>query len=416
MFPDLSQFARPRHRVPRANPAARLTLVRRSVAPASVRLGLLALGLALALNGCAEKSRTAGRGTGAAPVLVGKVERKPVPLTLDAIGTVEPSRTASVRPQIAGTLLKIDFKEGQQVAEGDLLFEIDPRPFQNALRSAEAELQKWRVQLENARAQSERYRALDAESAISKEQFRAIEDAERSAAAQLLSGEAGVAGAKLQLDYCSIRAPMAGLTGAYGAHEGDLVSSASAAPLVIVNQISPTHVSFGVPQQYLGDIARYRAAGTIAVAATPPGADTAAEKGELIFIDNNVDPSTGTLKLKAAFPNPSRRLWPGQFVAARITLATPDALVIPSAAVQNDQSGQHVFVVKDDLTAEMRPVTVERRNGNDAVIAKGLAEGETVVTDGQLRVTAGKPVAIKAPGAPVKAAAPASAGKKKPAP
>ncbi len=389
--------------MPSARPSLR-SFPLRAIAPILVILATLAT----LTGGCSDKSKAASRGPGPAPVLVGKVERKPVPLTLDAIGAVEPSRTVSVRSQVTGTLLKIDFQEGQDVKEGDLLFEIDPRPFQNALRSAEADLQKARVQFQNAHAQSDRYRSLSADEAISKEQFQSIEDAERSASAQVLSGEAAVANARLQLEYCSIHAPISGRTGSYGAHEGDLITSSSATPLVVVNQLSPTYVTFGVPQHYLAEIARYRAAGPIPVAATPAGGtDPAPEKGELNFIDNAVDTSTGTIRLKAAFPNESLRLWPGQFVVVRLTLATPEAIVVPSAAVESDQAGQHVFVVKNDQTAELRPVVVERTFGSGSVISRGLAEGETVITVGQLRVVPGQRVAIKTE--TDKAASPAAA-------
>jgi multidrug efflux system membrane fusion protein len=364
------------------------------------------VGLTVLLTGCGQKAKAPkSGGGGAAPVHAGKVERKIVPLTLDAIGAVEPSRTASIRSQVTGTLMKIDFDEGQDVKPGDLLFEIDPRPFQNALRSAEAELARNRVQLENTRAQTSRYRALNAESAISKEQFQTVEDNERTAAAQVLSGEAAVANAKLQLEYCSIRAPIAGRTGSYGAHEGDLVSSNSGSPLVIVNQLSPTYVSFGVPQQYLADLSKYRATAPLLVSVVPPGSDTTPEKGQLTFVDNSVDTTTGTVRLKATFPNEAHRLWPGQFVTVRMTLASPEVIAVTSAAIQSDQTGQHVFVIKADKTAEFRPVIVERTNGGDSVISKGLSEGEIVVTDGQLRVVGGKPVDIK-PTASADAASP----------
>ena len=371
--------------------------------------GLLALA-GLGLAGCRDHAaapRTHGAGP---PVVVGHTARKIVPLALEAIGVVEPSRTVSVRSQVTGSLLKIDFAEGHDVKAGDLLFEIDPRPFQNALRSAEADLQKAHVQLENARSQSARYRALNAESAISKEQFQTIEDNERTAAAQVHSGEAAVASARLQLDYCSIRAPIAGRTSAYGVHEGDLVSSLDPTPLVVINQVSPTYVTFGVPQQHLDDLRRYRAAGTVHVFATPSGDSGPPETGELIFIDNNVDSTTGMLKLKAAFPNESHRLWPGQFVTVSVTLASPEELVVPSAAVQNDQDGQHVFIVRADGTAEFRPIVVARESGDDTVVSHGLAAGETVIVDGQLRVLPGQPVQIKPAAAAVaaEAAAPAT--------
>lgn len=371
----------------------------------------------LLLAGCSKSAPDAKRGaTGPAPVHAGKAERKVMPLTLDAIGTVEPSRTASIRSQVTGTLMKIDFREGQDVQQGDLLFEIDPRPFQNSLRSAEAELARNRVQLENSRAQAARYRSLNAESAISKEQFQTVEDNERTASAQVLSGEAAVGNAKLQLEYCSIRAPIAGRTGAFGAHEGDLISASSNAPLVVVHQLSPTYVSFGIPQQYLADIAKYRSEGAISISATPTGTDTTPEKGELTFVDNAVDTSTGTVKLKGTFPNENHRLWPGQFVTVRMMLANPEVLTVPSSAIQSDQSGQHVFVIKSDKTAEFRPVTVERTTTSDAVITKGLTAGETVVIDGQLRVVPGKPVEVKVPASSEPATRPAAAATKKSAP
>jgi membrane fusion protein, multidrug efflux system len=365
----------------------------------------LALGLTL-LAGCADKGRPGGRGGGgSAPVVAGKTQRKIVPLTLDAIGAVEPIRMAAVRSQVTGVLLKIDFREGQDVQQGDLLFEIDPRPFQNAVRSAEADLQKNRVQWENAQDQLTRYQNLSSESMISKDQYQAIQTAERTLRAAVRVSEAALESAKLQLEYCSICAPISGRTGSLGAHEGDLVrASDTTVSLVAIHQLSPIYVTFAVPQQYLGTLNRHRAAGRIAATATPPGLSNTAEAGELVFLDNAIDPATGTLKLKAAFPNDDRRLWPGQFVNVRVNLAAPEVLVVPAGAVQNDQNGQHVFAIKDDQTAEFRPVTVERTVDGESVIAQGLREGETVIVDGQLRVVPGGKVEIKsaasAPAAP----------------
>ena len=373
------------------------------------------LGLMLLLAGCPDKPKASGGRGGAggpAPVVVTKAQKKQVPLTLDAIGAVEPSRTTAVRSQVTGYLLKIHFQEGQDVQQGDLLFEIDSRPFQNAMQSAEAELQKTRVQLETARTQVERYRGLSADQSISKEQFQALLDNERVLTAQAQASEAAFNNAKLQLEYCSIRSPLAGRTGSVGLHEGDLVRASDPnVSLVTVHQLSPIDVTFSVPQQHLSALARYRAAGNITVTAIPPGDDSnEREKGTLSFMDNNVDSTTGTVKLKATFPNSAHRLWPGQFVITRVTLATPEVLVVPFAAIQNDQKGQHVFVIKEDNTAEFRSVTVERSTETEAVISKGLKESETIVTDGQLRVTPGKPVEIKSPGTPE--SAPKARGKK----
>jgi len=370
-----------------------------SLPPSYVRLlSIISVAVVMSLSGCADKAAgRGGRGAGsAAPVIAGKVERKVVPLNLEAVGAVEPSRTASVRSQVTGTLIKINFAEGKDVNQGDILFQIDPRPFQNSLRSAEADLQRIKVQLGTALAQVDRYRALSDSALVSQEQFQAISDSARALQSQQLASEAAAANARLQLDYCTIRAPLTGRTGNIPVHEGDLVRvNESGGQLVSVHQLSPINVTFSVPQQYFGALVRYRASGAIKVKVIPPGTDEQAEEGELIFMDNTVDPSTGTLKLKAAFPNPQQRLWPGQFATVTVTLAAPEALTVASSALQTSQAGQHVYVILPDNTAELRPVTVERLAGPLAVIAKGLSEGETVVVDGQLRVIPGKPVEVK---------------------
>jgi multidrug efflux system membrane fusion protein len=331
-------------------------------------------------------------------VIVGQVERKVVPLVIEAIGAVEPIRSSAIRSQVTGVLTRIAIQEGQNVKEGDLLFEIDPRPFRNAVLTAEADLQKAKVQHETAKAQVARYRTLTAEQMVSKEQFEKLADIARSLEAEVLADESRVANAKLQLEYCSIRAPIAGRTGNLNVHEGDLVRSNAndtTATLVTINQLSPIYVTFGVPQQYLGVLTRYRADKTLAVRVFPPGRDEKPEDGKLTFMDNTVDAATGTLKLKGAFPNVAERLWPAQFTTVVVTLDAPEVLTIPSSAIQTSQSGQHVFVVRADKIAEMRPVVIERTHDHDAVIAKGLALGETIVIDGQLRVIPGKPVEVK---------------------
>lgn len=361
------------------------------------------------LTGCGDKpSAPAGSGGGGkkggggpAPVYVGTVQKKTVPLVIEAIGAVEPMRTTVVRSQVTGTLVKIAIQEGQTVKEGDLLFAIDPRPFENALRSAEADLQKARVQLETARAQVARYKSLTTDQMVSKEQFEKISDTARSLESEVQSDESRLATAKLQLEYCSIRAPLSGRTGNIPVHEGDLVRvNEAGGVLVTIHQVSPIYVTFGVPQQYFGSLVRYRATGTLKVSVVPPGIDEKPEQGELTFMDNTVDSSTGTLKLKGTFPNPHQRLWPGQFATVTVTLAAPEVITVASSAIQTSQSGQHVYVVKADKTAELRPVVVERLYEADAVISKGLTDGETVVVDGQLRVMPGRPVDIKTPGAP----------------
>ncbi len=369
---------------------------------------LLALPAALLLSACGEappaggagKGGKSGKGGGAAPVLVTKVERKVVPLSLEAIGAVEPIRTTAIRSQVTGTLKRRAIREGQDVNAGDLLLEVDPRPFQNALQTAEADLKKSQVQLETARAQVARYRSLSTDQMVSKEQYEKITDAARALEAEVAAVESRLANARLQLEYSSIRAPLTGRTGNIHVPEGDIVrANDSGAPLMTINQLNPIYVTFGVPQQYLAAVSRYRASGTLRVAVVPPGADERPEIGELTFLDNTVDSTTGTIRLKGTFPNKENRLWPGQFATVTLTLASPEVTAVPANALQVSQAGQYVYVVKADQTAEMRMVTVERLAGADAVIAKGLEPGEVIVTEGQLRVLPGRPVEVKSSGA-----------------
>jgi multidrug efflux system membrane fusion protein len=347
-----------------------------------------------------------GKGAGgAAPVVVGPVLRQKVPLVVDAIGAVEPIRMTAVRAQVTGTLQKIAFQEGHDVKEGDLLFQIDPRPFQGMINSALADLQKAKVQLENARSQVSRYQALSSGQMVSKEQFQKIQDDARTAEAEVLSAESRVTNARLQLEFSAIRAPISGRTGNLNVDEGDLVRANDPGALVTINQVSPIYVTFGVPQQYLASINRFQAEGSLVVRVTPPGLQEEPVFGELSFIDNAVDSATGTIRLKATFKNDQHRLWPGQFANVMVTLSNPEVLTVASAAIQNSQTGQHVYVISGDRIAELRPITVERTHEGLAVISKGLKEGESVVIDGQLRVIPGRAVEIKQPpGAATKAA------------
>ena len=376
---------------------------------------LVSLTLALLLAGCGKSPNAAdagggksgakggkgGKGAGPAPVVVAPVTRQKVPLVIDAIGSVEPIKMTSVRSQVAGTLQKIAIREGQDVQAGDLLFEIDPRPFRNALQTAEADLAKIKVQLDTAKAQVGRYRTLSSEQMVSKEQFQRIEDDARTLEAELIASQSRVSTAKVQLEYCSIRAPIAGRTGNISVHEGDVIRGSDSGALVTINQLSPIYVSFGVPQQFIAAINRYRAERPLPVRVVPPGADEQPELGELTFVDNMVDSTTGTIRLKGTFVNAQQRLWPGQFTNVTVTLAEPEVLTIASAAVQSSQTGQHVFVVSADRLAELRAVTVERTHEGLAVVTKGLKEGESVVIDGQLRVIPGRSVEIKQPVPPV---------------
>jgi multidrug efflux system membrane fusion protein len=342
------------------------------------------------------KNRDGGAGE-KVPVVVEKVQKKSVPLTLDAIGAVESMRTVAIKSIVTGSLWKVGFQEGSEVKKGDLLFEIDPRPFRIALSVAEADLQKTQAQLDRAEADLKRNDTLLARGLVSTSDYQTVENSARTLRAQLLSNKATVENAKLQLEYCAIRAPCDGRTGALTLHEGDLVRGSDASVfLVTITQLSPIYVTFAVPQHNLSNLQRYIAAGKVTVEARVSGG--AVEKGELSFMDSAVDPATGTVKLKAMFANEDHALWPAQFIPVRATLAIiPDQIVVPSTAVQNGQRGLQAFIIRPDNTAELRNVTIARTWENDTVVASGLKEGETVVVDGQIRLRKDSLVEFKPP-------------------
>ena len=329
------------------------------------------------------------------PVTTATATLKTVPIQVHAIGNVEAYSTVSVKAQVAARVEKAYFTEGQDVKKGDLLFTLDRRPFDTALQQAEANLAKDQAQLENAKAEAERYTKLFQEGIVSKEQYDSMRTNADALAASVRADEAAIEKARIDLSYCTIQAPIDGRTGALLVHPGNLVKD-NDATLVVVNQIHPIYVTFSVPEQNLADIKRYRAEGPLKVEAIIPTQEQNPAKGVLTFIDNAVDNTTGTIKLKGTFENPDNRLWPGQFVNVALTLTTqPNAVVVPSQAVQTGQVGQYVFVVRQDMTAEYRPVVAGNNIAGETVIQKGLQAGETLVTDGQLRLVPGMKVVIK---------------------
>ncbi len=329
-------------------------------------------------------------------MLADTVTQKAVPVEIRAIGNCQAYSTVSVKSMVAGEISQVHFKEGQDVAKGDLLFTIDPRPFQAALKQAQANLERDKVQAENARANLQRYEVLIAKQAVPKQQYDQFRTTAEAAEATVRLDEAAVENAKVMLSYCYIRSPIDGRTGNLLITRGNVIK-ANDVPLLTINQIKPIYVAFSVPEQNLAEIKRYRAAGkSLKVEAFFPNDIKPAEQGILTFIDNTVDTATGTIMIKATFANRNRRLWPGQFVNVRLVLTTqPNAIVVPAPAVQTGQQGQYVFVIKPDLTVEARPVTVNRTIGNDSIIDKGLKAGERVVTDGQLQLFPGAKVEIK---------------------
>ncbi len=322
-----------------------------------------------------------------------------MPVGLTAVGAAEAVSTVQVRSQVSGRIAKIHFAEGQDVEAGQVLFTLDPRPFQNALDQANAILARDMAQAQNADAIVARFKNLLDRGLIPREQYDTQFATATALKATTDADRAEVAAAQLNLQYSTITAPSAGRTGALQAFVGDLVQANGASPLVVVNQTAPIYVTFSVPGKALDSIRRFQRISPLRVTARLTGVtDADPATGRLTFVDNAVDGQTGTIRLKATFPNSDRRFWPGQFVDVSLLLTTePHAVVVPSLAVQAGQQGPFVFVIDAQSQAEIRPVTVARIEGDESVIASGITPGEVVVTDGQLRLTAGVHVAPRGP-------------------
>jgi multidrug efflux system membrane fusion protein len=330
------------------------------------------------------------------PVTVAAVVRKPMPLQLHAIGTAEPHSTIAVRTQISGELTSINFREGDDVQAGQLLFTLDRRPLEAALREAESNLERDLALAANARAQANRYQDLTRRGIASREQLDLFTAQAEALDATVAADRAAVEHAKVQLEYSTIRSRVGGRAGALMAHVGNVVRAGDPAPLVVINQIVPIYVSFAIPERQLTEVRRYLRAGPVHVAARPPEEPGPPALGRITFIDNAVDPTTGTIRLKGTFANEDRRLWPGQFLEVTLTLTTEaDAIVVPTVAVQSGPDGHHVFIVTSEGTAALRVVKVARTVGTETTIARGLSEGETVVTDGHIRLLPGAPISVR---------------------
>ena len=392
-----------------------------------IRRGPVVLGFALVVPivaaGCSRTSaapaRRGGEG-GPVPVVTAPVTEKDVPVDIAAIGNVEAYDTVTVQSQVTGQLVDVLFHEGDFVTKGQHLFTIDPRPFEAALAQAQANLSRDEALVAQAEAQlgrdaaqaeyqqltAERNAELQKRGIISKdmaEQTRAGADATAalvkadkagltSAKAQLTAQQSAVDNAKVQLSYTVINSPLDGRTGNLAVKQGNLVT-ANGSQLITIQKIQPVYVTFAIPAVHLPTVKEHMGHGELPVTATPQDVDAKAATGRLTFVDNAVDPTTDTIKLKATFDNPDRRLWPGQFARVSLRLMTlPHAVVVPSEAVQTGQDGLYVFVVKSDRTVEQRTVVTGERVDQDMVIQKGLHPGETVVTEGQLRLEPGSKV------------------------
>jgi len=349
--------------------------------------------IAATLFGCAEKKEKPRDER--VPVTVAVAEQKDVPVQVRGIGSVQPISTVAVRALVAGQLLRVGFREGEDVRRGQLLFTIDQRPYQAALAQAQANLARDEAQLRNAEAEAKRYAELVKKDYVTREEYDKFVSGAEAARAIVAADRAAVQNANLQLSYCEIRSPMDGRTGSVQVQAGNLVKANDTTPLVTINQITPVYVTFSVPESQLGDV-RARGLGNVPVFATPQNGGAAVHGGKLTFVDNAVDPQTGTITLKATFPNENRALWPGEFVNVAMTLSNrANATVVPVQAVQNGQRGQYVYVITGGDGVQMRPVTVVQQVDNQAVIGKGVNPGDTVVTDGQIRLTPKSKVDVK---------------------
>lgn len=365
-------------------------------------VGLLSLSAAwLLIPGCSsQKAQSAS--PEAVPVLAAPATQRTVPLELRAIGNVQAYNTVQIKTLVPGELTGVLFKEGEDVKQGQLLFTLDPRPYQAEMQRLEANLLRDQAEAANARAQATRYAKLMEEGVVAREQYDQYRTQAEAMEAAVQADRSAVENARVQLGYTRILSPISGRTGSLLLHRGNIVKeNDEKSILVTINQLTPIYAEFAVPERFLPQIKAQSAAGKLKVQAVAPG-ETAPEEGVLTFVDNAVDQTTGTIRIKGTFANASRRLWPGQFVDVVLRLGErPNAVVVPTQAVQTGQQGPFVFVIKSDMTVEQRPVKVGDAVDGWTVIEQGVQAGERLVTDGQLRLVPGARVEIRpaAPGA-----------------
>ena len=365
-----------------------------------LRLSILFFPLtaALLVSGCTNKVPV-GSGSGGrppAPVVVASVEQRDIPVQIKAIGNVEAYQTVQIRSQVNGQIQKIFFKEGEDVRQGQPLFQLDKRPFQADLEKAIGQMKHDQAQAENSRIQIERYAGLEKEGIVSHEQGGLLNSQAKADASAVDADQAAVDAARVQLQYTDIVAPINARAGALLINLGNLVKANDTPYLVQLNQVTPIYVTFFVPEANLDRVRQRFSAGQLKVLAYPKGQSDGPVEGRLTFIDNGVDTTTGMFKLKATFQNKDQRLWPGQFVDVALELSTQkNAVVVPTKAIQTGQQGEYVYVVRTDSTAESRPVKVAGVYQNLTVISDGLNAGEHVIVDGQLRVAPNAKVVVQ---------------------
>jgi len=368
-------------------------------------LALICLLPLMLLAGCGDSASSGGDPTGsgaiarpkdtaAIPILVAKAARTSVPIELNEIGTGQASQTVSVESQVAGIVKEVNYRPGQAVKRGDLLVSLDESPFLAALAQAQGALNRDEAQAQLNKEELHRYDELFQAGVVSQEQYDQYLATSSASNATVAADEAAVQTAKINLSYCSIYAPISGVTGAQLISPGTTVTANNLPVLVVINQVSPIFVKFAVPQQYLGSVKELMARSRLGVQATPPS-DSVPENGVLTFVDNTVDPTTGTIDLMGTFPNDDERLWPGQFSNVSLKLnEQQDVLVVPSPAVQTGQQGTYVYVLKPNMTVDVQEVKAGQSVNDETEILEGLSEGETVVTDGQVRLVPGSKVYV----------------------
>lgn len=329
------------------------------------------------------------------PILAGKAVSKAMPVVVEAIGTVEGYRSVTIYTRVQGHLSQIHFQEGQDVKPGDLLFTIDPAPYKAKLMAAQAKMAQDQAQLKFSQDEAKRYAFLMEKGAVSRSDYENKQTLASTQEAIVGASRAEAENARLNLGYCYVRSPIEGRASSYSVSLGRMIKENDTA-LTTINQISPAYVKFSVPEKQLHEIRKYLALGSLKVKATPQGMKDGSIEGTLSFLDNTVDTTTGMIVLKAIYQNRNKLLWPGQYVNVSMILTTESgAVVVPARAVQTSQDGKYLFVVKADRTVEMRPVTVSRTIGEEAVIEKGVKAGEMVVTDGHLKLGPGVKVEIR---------------------
>ena len=346
---------------------------------------------------CSSHGKRASRpATRPVPVTAATATSMDVPVMLKGIGSIDAYNTVKVRPQVGGELIHVGFKGGQNVKDGNLLFTIDPRPFETALQTALADSARDSAKAASAEAEEQRYAQLVQKDYVTQQEYDEAKANAMALRATLQADEAACKNARLNLSFCSIRAPISGRTGDVLVHAGNLVKANDDNPLVVIEQIVPVYVTFSVPEQRLPEIRKCAAAGELRVEATVPGETTGVYTGELTFVDNAVDQTTGTILLKATFANADESLWPGQFVNVSLILTVRHgAVVIPMQSVQKGQQGSFVYLIKPDSSAAMQSIALGPETGGGVVVEEGLRAGDLVVTDGQLRLSPGAKVDIK---------------------